>query len=152
MRPILTDRVAWSVGLSVTLLSPAKTAEPIVAPSGLRTWLGPRDHVLDGSSDPPMGRGKFLGDNGRPMLANTTEPVSYTHLRAHNPNDISIRSAVFAGLSSVTDRPTDNSTRSVTIGRIYVCSTVRCGLTITFCVSPWGSQIQRRWWRYGCIS
>jgi len=33
MRPIITDRLAWSVGRSVgrsvTILSPAKTAEPI---------------------------------------------------------------------------------------------------------------------------
>jgi len=36
-------------------------------PFGLRTWVGPRDHVLDGSSDPPMGRGNFegKGDAGR---------------------------------------------------------------------------------------
>ena len=40
-----------------------------------------------------------------------------------NPNGISIGSAVFAELTSVTDRPTDHATRSVTIGRIYVCST-----------------------------
>ena len=57
MRSIVRDRVAWSVcrsvGLSVTLVSPAKTAEPIEMPFGLRTWLGPRDHVLDGGSDPP---------------------------------------------------------------------------------------------------
>jgi len=39
-----------------------------------------------------------------------------------NPNGISIGSAVFAGLTSVTDRPTDHATRSVTIGRIYVRS------------------------------
>jgi len=39
-------------------------------PSGLRTWLGPRDHVLDGGSDPPMGRGKFWGENGRPTVKN----------------------------------------------------------------------------------
>jgi len=26
MRPIVTDRVAWSVGLSVTLVSPAETS------------------------------------------------------------------------------------------------------------------------------
>jgi len=49
-------------------------AEPIEMPFRLRTWVGPGDHVLDGGSDPPMGRGKFLGDNGRPMLANTIEP------------------------------------------------------------------------------
>jgi len=48
MWPILTDRVAWSVCLSVTLVSPAKTAAPIELPFGLRTWVGPGNHVLDG--------------------------------------------------------------------------------------------------------
>ena len=60
--------VCLSVCLSVTLVSPAKTAEPIEMPSGLRTWLGPRNHVLDGGSDAPMGRGKFWGENGRPIV------------------------------------------------------------------------------------
>jgi len=49
-------------------VSPAKSAEPIETPSGLRTWLVPRDHVLDGGSDPPMGRGKFWGEHGRPIV------------------------------------------------------------------------------------
>jgi len=40
-----------------------------------------------------------------------------------NPNGISIGSAVFAGLTSVTDRQTDHATRSLTIDRIYVRST-----------------------------
>ena len=45
--------------------------------------------------------------------------------RVLNANGISIGAAVFAGLTSVTDRqaadrPTDHATRSVTIGRIYV--------------------------------
>jgi len=44
--------------------------------------------------------------------------------RVLDPNGISIGSAVFAGLTSVTDRPTDHVMRSVTIGRIYVCSTL----------------------------
>jgi len=57
-----------SVCLSVTLVIPAKTAEPIEMPSGLRTWLDPKDHVLDGGSDPPMGRGKFWGESGRPIV------------------------------------------------------------------------------------
>ena len=80
MQSIVIDRLAWSVcrsvghGLSVTLVSPAKTGELIEMPFGLRTRVGPRDHVLDGGSDPPMGRGKFWGENGRPMLANTIEP------------------------------------------------------------------------------
>ena len=68
MRPILTDQVAWSVGPSVTLVSPAKTAAPIELPFGLRTWVDPRNHALDGGPDPPVGRGKFLGENGRPIV------------------------------------------------------------------------------------
>jgi len=38
----------------------------------------------------------------------------------HNPNGISIGSAIFTGLSTVTDRPTDHATQSATTGRIYV--------------------------------
>ena len=59
--------VCLSFCLSVTLVSPAKTAEPIVMLSGLRTWLGPRDHVLDGGSDLPMGRDNFEGGMGQPI-------------------------------------------------------------------------------------
>jgi len=44
--------------------------------------------------------------------------------RVLNTNGISIGSAVFAGLTSVTDRLTDHATWSVTIGRIYIRSTV----------------------------
>ena len=46
MWPTVTDRVAWSVGrsvcLSVTLVSPAKTAPTIDMPFGFRTRVGPR--------------------------------------------------------------------------------------------------------------
>jgi len=49
LRPIVTDlvpsSVRMSVGRSVTLLNPAKTAEPM--PLGLRTLVGPESHVLD---------------------------------------------------------------------------------------------------------
>jgi len=56
MWPIVTDGVAWSVGLSVcwsvglsvTILSPAKIAEPIDILFGLWARLGSRNHVLDG--------------------------------------------------------------------------------------------------------
>jgi len=41
----------------------------------------------------------------------------------HDPNGISILSAVFAGFSSVTYLQTDHATLTVTIGRIYVRST-----------------------------
>ena len=59
MRPILADPVAWSVGLSVTLVSPAKTAAPMELPFGLRTWVGPGNHVLDGGPDPPWEGANF---------------------------------------------------------------------------------------------
>jgi len=52
MRPVVTDGLAWSVCLSVclsvTIVSPAKTAEPIEMPFGMWTKMGPRKHVLDG--------------------------------------------------------------------------------------------------------
>ena len=44
----------------------------------------------------------------------------------HNPNGISIGSAVSAGLTIATDRQTDHATPSVTTGQIYIV--VRCGL------------------------
>jgi len=68
MRFIVTDRVAWSVGRSVTLVSPAKTAEPIKMPFGLRTRVGPGNHVLDGGPDSPMGKSNFEGGKGRPIV------------------------------------------------------------------------------------
>jgi len=48
MRPIVTDQVVWSVSRSLALVSPAKTAEAIEMPFGLRTWVDPGNHVLDG--------------------------------------------------------------------------------------------------------
>jgi len=51
-------RVAWSVGLSVTLVSSVKTAEAIKMPFGLRTRMGPTNHVLDGVHI-PHGKGQF---------------------------------------------------------------------------------------------
>ena len=54
MRPVdaeFTDGVAWSVCLSVclsvTVVSPAKTTEPMEMPFGLWTRVGSRNHVLD---------------------------------------------------------------------------------------------------------
>ena len=68
MRPIVTDRVAWSVGLSVgrsvALVSPAKTAELIEMPFALSTRVGTGNHVLDGGADPTVrgneGEGRFI--------------------------------------------------------------------------------------------
>ena len=60
MWPFVTDRVVWSVSLSVcvTIMSPAKTAEPIDMPFGLWTQLGARNHVFDRGTD-PLGKGQF---------------------------------------------------------------------------------------------
>jgi len=58
MEPIATDGIASSVGRSViwsvTVMSPAKNAEPIVMQFGTLTGVGPRlkNHVLDGGPDP----------------------------------------------------------------------------------------------------
>jgi len=56
MRPIVTDGVAWSVGLSAcwsfTIVSPAKTAaEQIEISFGMWTRMGPRKRVLDVGAD-----------------------------------------------------------------------------------------------------
>ena len=73
MWPTVRDRVAWSVGLFVTLVSPAKRAESIEMPFGLRTWVGPRNHVLDWGSDPPWQgailRGKDMPADLSPLAA-----------------------------------------------------------------------------------
>jgi len=62
---LVTDRVAWSVCRSVTLVSPAKMAEPIEMLFGLRTRVGPGNHVLDGVQIPTR-RGN-VGEKGRPL-------------------------------------------------------------------------------------
>ena len=43
------------------IVSPAKTAEPMEMPFGLRTQMGQRNHVLDGGPDSTMERGTFEG-------------------------------------------------------------------------------------------
>jgi len=52
---------------SVTAVSMAKMAKLIEMLFGLRIWVGPRNHVLDGSSDPAMGRGNCKGGSGGPL-------------------------------------------------------------------------------------
>jgi len=49
-------------------VSPAKTAEEIEMPFGLRTWMGPGNHVLDRGPDPPIRPGKFEGGKGRSIV------------------------------------------------------------------------------------
>jgi len=45
-------RLSSVVCQSVTLVSPAKTAELIELPFGLRTCVGPGNHILDGVQIP----------------------------------------------------------------------------------------------------
>jgi len=51
--------------LSITLVSPAKTAAPIKMPFGLRTWVGLGKHVLYDGPDPPW-EGAILRGKGAP--------------------------------------------------------------------------------------
>jgi len=57
----LSSVVCLSICLSVTLVSPAKTAEPIEMPCGMRTQVGPGNHVLDGVQSRPQGKGRGKG-------------------------------------------------------------------------------------------
>jgi len=68
MQTIVTDRVAWSVSLSVTLVSPGKTVELIQVPFGSRTLVDEGNHVLDGCPDLPMGRGNVFWRKGRSIV------------------------------------------------------------------------------------
>jgi len=51
----------------VTLVSPAKTAEPIKILFGLRTRVGQGNHALDGGPDPPWERAILRG-KGHPIV------------------------------------------------------------------------------------
>jgi len=62
--PVVIDVWSSMVCRSVTLVSPAKMAAPITMPFGLRTRVGPRNHVFDGGPDPSMGRSNFEGGRG----------------------------------------------------------------------------------------
>jgi len=84
MRPIVADRVGWYVGLSVTVVSSAKTAEPIKMPFALWTRLAHKERkpVLVGGPD-PRATGQFLvemtctavSDDTAVSCAKITEPI-----------------------------------------------------------------------------
>jgi len=93
-----------SVFLSVTIVSPSKTAEPIDMPFGER---GTHCRVMDMDGSIVFVRCR--------QCAPPSNTCFIGPIWVHNPNGISIGSAVFA---CMTDRPTDRAT-SVTVGRIY---------------------------------
>jgi len=63
---VVCRSVGLSVGLSVTIVSPAKTAKAIEIPFGLWTPVGPRNRVLDGVQI-SLRRGNFE-EKGRPIV------------------------------------------------------------------------------------
>ena len=70
MRPILTDRVAWSVGLSICHTSErCKNGCTDRAAVWVEDLGGPGNLVLDRGPDPPWKGTIFLGgENGRPIV------------------------------------------------------------------------------------
>jgi len=58
--------VGLSVGLSVTTVSPAKMAEPIVMQLGTLTLVGPGNHVFDRGPDPPSKAAMLRQNRGSP--------------------------------------------------------------------------------------
>ena len=100
---------------------------------------------------------------GRPSLSKLSLPVGnvdpmyqyYMVPWAHpspQPKRHLDRFSSFAELTnSVTDRPTDHSTQSVTIGRIYVCSTAMRPNNTNQAYSEYKHSLTFRVWRYVVI-
>ena len=65
-------------------MSPAKSAAPTELPFGLSTWVGLKNHVLDGGPD-PHGKGQSFGEeqatqckvqgHSTVVCAKTAEPI-----------------------------------------------------------------------------
>jgi len=70
----------------------AKTAEPIDMPFWMKTWVGPRNHVLDGGADLPTGTGNFQMLSGLSKLDQLRTGI--------NTRDSHARLAVHSLLSS----------------------------------------------------
>jgi len=89
-------------------------------------------HTLQRDTSSPLKIAHSHGGSGPHLIHGSLSPPE-------SSNGISIGLAVFAGLTSVTDRQidrptdrqTDHATRSVTTDRIYVRIVLRCGLKIT---------------------
>ena len=70
---MLTDQITWSVGLSVCR-SVCHTSDPCKSGCTDRAavWVedlgGPGEPRIRWGSRSPMGRGKFVGENGRPIV------------------------------------------------------------------------------------
>jgi len=60
--------VCQSVCVSVMIVSPAKTDEPIETLFGMWTWVGPQNHVLDESPDTRCKGAILRSGKGRPIV------------------------------------------------------------------------------------
>jgi len=76
-----TAQRGLSVCLSFTPVSPAKTAIPIEMSFGLMTRVGPRNHVLDGGPDPPIGRDNVERGKECPVVKYRDTPRSSVQKR-----------------------------------------------------------------------
>jgi len=61
-------RLSNVVGLSVTVVSPAKTAQLIEILFRLKTWVGPRNHILDKVQIPVGTEGAVLRGKCQPTV------------------------------------------------------------------------------------
>ena len=89
-----------------------------------------QQQITSGQSN--LTKGRFTAAHGRFNRIHHVAPTCNTFntcflgpTRLHNPNGISIGSAVFAGLTIATDRKMDHATRYLIIGRIYVRTAMR---------------------------
>ena len=131
LRPVFSPAIVGNHNLSLTDACLRRTFYPLSVYTGdsrsrLRVQLFYPDdprvtlYFTMGRPFPPSKLPLYMGDLDPPSNTWFRGPT-----RVLNPNGISIGSAVFAGLTSVTGRQTDRPryTRSVTVDRIYVRST-----------------------------
>ena len=53
------------------MVNSAKMFEPLDVPFGMLSHVNPRNHVLDGGQNLPMGRGNFEGEGHAPTCPTT---------------------------------------------------------------------------------
>jgi len=111
---IWTHLIHASLGSSESTTCTASRSVQLLCTAHCRAIL------YNGSPSPPQNY--LFPWRSRPHLIHGSLDSRVINL--NDSNGISIGSAVFAGLTSVTDRPTDHTTQLIRVGCIYVRSTV----------------------------